>query len=397
MRFFSPGVLALVVGYTLSQFYRAFLAVLSPTLRAELGATPEELALSSGLWFIGFAAMQMPVGWALDNYGPRLTSGLLLGVCGSVGAAIFALATAPWHLHLAMVLLGVGCAPVLMGTYFIFAREYPPQAFGSLAGIAVGFGSLGNILGATPLVWAIEAAGWRATMWGLVVATLLVGGLVLWLVRDPARIAPTGQSGGALRSILRIRALWFIMPLFFGSYAIFAAIRGLWAGPYLQEVFGASPDVIGYATLLMGIAMIAGNFLIGGFVRLIGGLRRAVLVATGATLLVMAGLVLWPDRSLTLAFALLTLVGLSGAGFALIIAHGRLFLPAHLVGRGVTFLNMISIGGVGVMQFASRPVYRWATEAFPPAQVYAILWLFFAIPLAVGFALYFRTPEGPDA
>lgn len=395
MRFFSPGIMALVLGYTLSQFYRVFLAVLTPTLQAELGVTPGQLALSSGLWFLAFAAMQLPVGWALDNVGPRRTVALMLGLAGASGAAVFAAATQVWHLHAAMLLLGVGCAPVLMGAYYIFAREFPPAVFGSLAGFSVGFGSLGNILGATPLVIAVEAIGWRQTLWVMAGATLLVGLAVLLLVRDPARIE-TKHQGGALRAILRIRALWFILPLFFVSYAAFGAIRGLWAGPYLGEVFGASPAALGHATLLMGLAMIAGNFLIGPFVRLMRGLRRSVLAVTGGTVATMLALAIWPGTNLGLSIVLLTLVGLSGAGFALIMSHGRLFLPAHLVGRGVTFLNMMSIGGVGVMQFASRPVYGWATGAFPPAPAYAMLWLFFAIPLVIGLALYFLTPEGPD-
>ena len=74
-------------------------------------------------------------------------------------------------------------------------------------------------------------------------------------------------------------------------------------------------------------------------------------------------------------------------------AHGRSFLPPHLVGRGITFLNMVSIGGVGIMQFASRPVYRAAEAAYPPAQAFAMLWLFFLVPLVAGFLLYFLTPE----
>jgi MFS family permease len=117
----SPGLLSLVLGYTLSQFYRAFLAVLSPTLQAELGAGPADLALSSGLWYIAFAAMQLPVGWALDRWGPREAVSVLLALGGAGGATVFALAQAPWHIHLAMALLGVGCAPVMIGSFFILA------------------------------------------------------------------------------------------------------------------------------------------------------------------------------------------------------------------------------------------------------------------------------------
>lgn len=388
----SLGIVSLVLAYVLSQFYRAFLAVLTPVLGTQLGATPGDLALSSGLWFVAFAAMQIPVGRLLDRIGPRRTVALLLGGAGGAGAAVFALAQAPWHLHLAMTLLGVACAPALMGSYYIIARNYPAAAFGVLGGLVVGFGSLGNILGATPLVWAIGAFGWRETMWGLGAATLAVAGLILASVRDPARL-DGDQPQGSLAEVLRIRALWFILPLLFVNYAASGAIWGLWAAPYLQTVFGADAALIGHATLAMGVAMIAGNFLVGPLVRLMGGLRRTILAFTLVAILFMSPLVLLPDAGVGLAVASLAMVGLSGAGYVLLMAHGRSFLPPHLLGRGVTFLNMVSIGGVGVMQFASRPIHGAAAAAYPPAQAFAMLFGFFLIPLIVGFVLYFLTPE----
>ena len=68
------GLAFLVAGYVLSQFYRTFLAVLTPVLGTEIGATPGDLAVSSGLWFLAFALMQLPVGAALDRIGPRRTT-----------------------------------------------------------------------------------------------------------------------------------------------------------------------------------------------------------------------------------------------------------------------------------------------------------------------------------
>lgn len=91
----SAGIISLILAYLLSQFYRAFLAVLSPVLQSELGAGPGDLALSSGLWFVAFAAMQIPIGSALDRFGPRRTVACLLALGGAGGAAVFALAQAP--------------------------------------------------------------------------------------------------------------------------------------------------------------------------------------------------------------------------------------------------------------------------------------------------------------
>ena len=158
------GLIFLVVAYVLSQFYRAFLAVLTPVLEADIGATADDLATASGLWFLVFALMQIPVGWALDTVGPRRTAGVLLALGAAGGAFVFAGASSPAHISVAMVLIGIGCSPVLMSSYYIFAKVYSPAVFATLAGAVIGIGSLGNLAGSVPMAWAVEAFGWRLPM-----------------------------------------------------------------------------------------------------------------------------------------------------------------------------------------------------------------------------------------
>ena len=62
-------LIILTFAYVLSQFYRAFLAVLAAPLQADIGATAAQLSAASGYWFLTFALMQIPVGWALDTLG----------------------------------------------------------------------------------------------------------------------------------------------------------------------------------------------------------------------------------------------------------------------------------------------------------------------------------------
>lgn len=157
-------LIILAFAYVLSQFYRAFLAVLTQVLDADLGATPEMLATASGFWFLAFAAMQIPVGWSLDRIGPRLTSSVLLLIGGAGGAAVFAMAQTPAHVSYAMLLIGVGCSPVLMANYFIFALIYSPRVFATLAAVILGVGSVGNLASALPTTLAVEAWGWRSVM-----------------------------------------------------------------------------------------------------------------------------------------------------------------------------------------------------------------------------------------
>ena len=99
------GLVLLCLAYVLSQFFRAFLAVLTQLLQDDIGATADDLAFASGMLFLSFAAMQIPVGEALDRVGPRLTAAVLLAVGGGGGAALFAIATSPLHIALAMALI----------------------------------------------------------------------------------------------------------------------------------------------------------------------------------------------------------------------------------------------------------------------------------------------------
>ena len=391
----TRGIALLGLAYVLSQFFRAFLAVLSPALRTDIGAGPEDLAFASGLWFFAFAAMQLPVGWALDTIGPRRTSAVLLLLGGGGGAAIFALATTPLHIDIAMVLIGIGCAPVLMAAYYIFAREYPPARFVVLASVMVGIGTSGNLVASYPMALAAETIGWRASLWGLCAITSLTA-LGIWaVVRDPP--TPEGEVRGSLLAVFKIKPLWFIFPIMAVSYAQVGALRGLWIGPYLEDVFAAEAHQIGLATLLMGSAMVVGTFVYGPLDRLLGSTKWVVVAGTTLNIAALVGLILMPDSSLLMATALMAAIGFFGATYAIIISHGRSFLPPHLIGRGMTLLNLCSIGGVGVAQFLSGRAFAASQPAYSLHDPYVGIFTLFAAMMVLGLLVYLFSRDTAQA
>ena len=389
------GIACLVMAYVLSQFYRAFLAVLAPDLFTDIGAMPAGLADASGLWFLAFAAMQIPVGAALDRIGPRRTAAALLALGGGGGALIFAQATGPGDVRLAMALIGVGCSPVLMASYYIFARTYSAAVFATLAGATIGIGSLGNIAGSVPLVWAVGALGWRGTMTALAALTLLVALSVALFVKDPPKA--TGPQRGSLLDLLKMPALWPILIMMFASYAPSAGLRGLWIGPYVEEVYAAGPALIGQVTLIMGLAMIAGNFLYGPLDRLFGTRKWVIFWGNVIGALACLALFALPDAGLWASTALLAVVGLAGASFAVIVAHARALFPPHLTGRGVTLVNLFGIGGVGLMQAVTGRVHTAVSAgAADPAAPYAAIFLCMGLLLVAGLVAYLWSTDRTD-
>ena len=379
------GLFLLALAYVLSQFFRAFLAVLTAPLQADLGVGPDVLATASGLWFLSFAAMQIPVGWALDTLGPRRTAGWLLLIGGAGGAAVFAIAQGPLYILVAMLFIGVGCSPVLMASFYIFARTFPPARFATLAAMMIGVGTVGNLISSYPMALAADTIGWRAAMWLLSAASAAVALGILISVRDPAK--PEGEEKGSLLDLLRMPVLWPLLPIMFVNYAPIGAVRGLWIGPYLTDVFALTVSQIGIATLAMSLAMIAGTLAYGPLDRILGTRKWVVFAGNAITALLLVLLIVFSATNAWLSVAIMAGIGFFGASFPVIIAHARGFFPAHLTGRGVTLMNLFGIGGVGVMQFASGRIHSGWSGGAADAP-YIAIFAFLAAALVAGLVVY---------
>ena len=326
----------------------------------------------------------------LDTLGPRRTAGWLFLVGGAGGAALFALAQGPLHIHAAMLLIGIGCSPVLMASFFIFAREFDPARFATLAALMIGVGTVGNLISSYPMAYAAETIGWRNAMWALAAISGAVALGLLSAIRDPAPAERTEK--GSLLDLLRLPVLWLIFPLMFVNYAPVAAVRGLWIGPYLRDVFDLSVKEIGQGTLVMSLAMIVGTIAYGPLDRILGTRKWVVFGGNLITFLLLVALVVWVGVDPSLSISLMAAIGFFGATFPVIIAHARSFFPAHLTGRGVTLMNLFGIGGVGVMQFASGRIHA-ATAGGPPTAPYGAILGFFAAALLIGVMLYALTRD----
>lgn len=385
------GIATLAIAYVLSQFYRSFMAVLTPALTAELGATKAQLSFASGAFFITFALAQFAIGVSLDRFGPRRTASTLLLLGGGGGAFVFASATAPWMVIAAMAMIGIGCAPVLMSSLFIFARTFSIARFSVLASWMVAFGTAGNVIGAAPLAQAAEAFGWRPVMAGLGVITIAAALAVLVVVRDPKSPEgmENGNSGfGGYLELLRMRVLWPIIPLTAINYAPTTGIRGLWSGPYLVDVYGADALLIGQVTFFMALAMVAGAFVYGPLDTMFRTRKWVAVVGNTIGLAAILYLALNVVSDITTVTVIFVIIGVSGGSYGLLMAHARAFLPPHLIGRGVTLMNFFAIGGVGLMQFATGAVVTANVVPGQPTAAYSALFWFYVLTLGAAIIVY---------
>ena len=380
------GIAILCIAYILSQFFRSFLAVLSSVLANDIGAQPDDLAYALGLLFFVFAVMQIPVGWGLDRFGPRIVSSVLLLIGGGGGAFLFASAQNPGHINLSMALLGVGCSPILMASYYIFARNYSPKIFATLAATFLGIGSLGTLIGASPLTYFVGILGWRDAVEIIAIFTIFISLFLLFTVKNPDIKYESTVSSGGFWSILKSKDILLIAPIAIICYAPVAGLRGIWLGPYFEKKFEASIDEIGTIGLIMSLGMIFGTFFYGPLDRIFKTRKWVVLIGNFICLLSVAALSFLPELSYNFAIISFALIGFFGMSFPVVVAHGRSFVPMELSGRGVTLMNLFAIGGVGVLQALSGLVFERTGDFGAVFSVYFIL-------ILIGLVVYFWSKD----
>ena len=396
-----PGVAIALVGtcaaiYLVSQFLRNSVGVIAPDLAAEMVLSAGAIGLLSSAFFFAFAAAQIPLGVALDRYGPKRCM-LVCAVIAAAGTVAFALATTPAALVGARVLMGLGSSCYLMAPLALYARRFPPDRFAALAGIQIGIGTVGTLLVTAPLAFASAAIGWRATF--LVVAGVVVvcGLLVALVVRDDRRDAAHAEHQETLAEshagIFAVARTASFVPIFLMNivcYSSYVLIVGLWGGPYLAHVYGYGLTARGDILLIPALTQIVGVVLWGYAERVFGAYKPLVLaggIATAACL----GALAWFGRLAPASLAiLLGAFGFAAAYIPVLIAHGRALLPAPLIGRGITLFNVGTIGGVFVSQFVTGLLI----DLFPadggvyPGDAYRLVFAFQAVAVVIACATY---------
>ncbi|MGE0231643.1 MAG: MFS transporter [Flavobacteriaceae bacterium] len=388
--------------YFFSQFLRNSVGVIAPDIADELSLSPEMLGLVSSSFFLAFAALQIPVGIAIDHYGATRTMGALM-MLAVVGCVLFARAEGAEGLIAGRVVMGLGCGAILMGTLTIYTRWFSPRRFTMLLGATIAVGTVGTLTATSPLAWISDVWGWRSAFLAVGAAAFVVFTVALFVVRDrpPGTEAPPRQHqnlGEALRAYPAVIRRPGVLPLFamhFCCYAVFVTLLGLWAGPYFTDVHGLDLAERGRALFIFAVAQILGLFLWGPSDQFFGSFRIPVRiggVCTVATLVLLAFSAALPVGWVIAEFSLLGLF----SGFSTVLtSHGRAIFPLHMVGRGITLMNIGTMGGAFVWQGVSGVIVGWLSEgqAVREPDSYRAVFLFLAGILAVALVLYRRAPD----
>jgi predicted MFS family arabinose efflux permease len=346
--------LVFAFGYFLSCLLRAVTATLSPVLSSEFNLNAGDLGLLAGGYFLGFATMQIPLGYLLDNYGPKkiVSAFLLIAIIGTLS---FAVAQNFSGLLISRVLIGIGVSACLMGPltgYRIWFKDKYQQRSNSWMLMVA---SLGFVFSTLPVQILLPFFGWRYiffTIAGLIVICIFLLFIFLpnWKNQNSTKI--TNKSGN-LSEVWSNKFFQSTIPLGLFNYGGIMAIQTLWAGPWMVRVTGYTPLESATGLFWINVTMLIA-FLIWGFLlpKISSSVKDAVkLIKLGLPIsyIILFILIILGEKAgvFLITFYILTSIVLSLAQPAV-----AMKFPTNLAGKSLTSFNLLIFVGTFIVQWS---------------------------------------------
>ena len=251
------------LGYFISTLLRAITATISPELVNEFNLSAGELGLLGGGYFLGFASVQIPLGYMLDLRGPRKIVSYFLSLT-IIGLLIFALAQNFLTLLVSRIIIGVGVGACLMGPLTAYRIWYQDETQQRANSWMLMVGAIGMLSSSLPVQFFLPIIGWRNIFLLLAFITLVC--IILIIIFIPQWTSKGNQRNDDAKLSIVWQNQFFrsVIPMGFFSTGGLFAIQTLWAGPWMIKVSGYTPEESATGLFLIYFFMLL-SFLIWGY------------------------------------------------------------------------------------------------------------------------------------
>ena len=393
--------------FIFSYFMRLSTGVLGPELMRDLKMDAAQLGLLGGIFFYAFAAVQIPVGLALDSFKPKRVI-VTTTLFAALGCFLLSDARSFTTALYGRMLIGLGTSAVLMGSLKILSDWFRPDEFGFLSGFMLSLGNLGALIATTPLVLMSEEIGWRKCFFSFGLLAILFMSMITLFVKDVSVGERTKRLGLSRRekiskAILNPLALvfsnkhfWFIAISSLVRYGALVSIQGFLGTLFLLDILGYSIQTSANILSMISIGYMIGSPLAGRLSDRVFLSRKKVMVV-GLLLFAVTVLpfLLIQTRNTLLWYVIFWGLGFFASVGAVSFAHVKELFPKEVGGLALTAINLFNIGGVGMGQQLLGIVIRRfpKTSTGYPIEAYQQAFAILFVASMAAFMVYLATKD----
>jgi MFS family permease len=246
-----PSILkaSFIVGISsLFYLYEFFLRVspgsITHELMRDLHTEAGAIGAMSGLFFFGYAPMQIPVGLLCDHFSPKKLLILAVSVCG-VATLAFAFTNSIFVAGITRFFIGIVSAFAFVGPLVIATKWFEEKHIGTVAGAIQLVGCLGAIFAGGPITSLIAKFGWRNTMFYAALFGFILSILFKLFLKDsPSDDTEIVKNKLSILSEFKIlckdNKTWWLSIVAFSCWAPISIFAELWGTSFLTSVYHVS-------------------------------------------------------------------------------------------------------------------------------------------------------------
>lgn len=249
--------------YAYQYVIRVLPNIMMPDIMARFSIDASLFGQFSGVYYIGYTLMHIPLGILLDRIGPKI----IMPVC----VLLIVLGLLPltladhWFFPIAgRFLIGMGSSAAILGVFKVLRMNFPENKFTRMLGISVMIGLLGALYGGEPVNAILQIYGASSLVWFLIGGGVLMGLLLYFTI--PSFSKTTISYKASLSKELK--------DVFLNSKVIFICLLGglmvgplegfadVWGTQYLKKAYDLDQTTAAFLPSLIFLGMCIGSPLV---------------------------------------------------------------------------------------------------------------------------------------
>ncbi len=292
----------------------------------------------SGVYYLGYALLHLPVGMMLDRFGPRkIMSGCILLTVLGLSPLLFA---SHWAYPVfGRFLIGLGSSAAILGLFKIVRMAFKQEHFTRMLSFSVMIGLLGAIYGGGPVNYLRSTLGYEPVVYLFAGIGIFLAAVTYWLVPHMAS-APQTTALSDLKEVLsnpRVILSCIFAGLMVGPLEGFADV---WGTAFLKQNYGLESTLAASLPSLIFMGMCFGSPLLNLVAEKVGNHLLTIIGASVVMTLCFVSLLFYSLSSglISLNFVL---IGACSAYQILAIYKASTYVREHVAGLTTAIANMI--------------------------------------------------------
>ena len=295
----------------------------------------------SGVYYLGYSLMHLPMGIALDRFGPRyvMTACLLMMSMGLLPLVY----CDDWiYPILGRVIIGMGSSAAILGAFKIIRMSFNEDRFTRMLSLCVTIGLIGAIYGGGPVSHLSALYGYQNVIKSLAALGLILATITFMTIPD----LKTAQKTRVLSDLIGVLSQHNVIVLCCLSGLMVGPMEGfadVWGAEFLKRAYHINPVTANYLPSMIFIGMCFGGPILSAIAEK-SGYYLETIAGAGLVMLTMFTLLLTTQLTESMIAVGFTLVGVCSAYQILAIYKASTYVPDHVAGLTTAVANMIIMG-----------------------------------------------------